>query len=61
LSEFLGQLDPARFAQVHRSWAVNLDRVAEIEPLDSGDARLRMRDGSQVPCSRRYRDALGAR
>jgi len=61
LADFLGQLDPARFVQVHRSFAVNLDRVAEIEPLDSGDARLRMKDGSQVACSRRYRDALGGR
>ncbi|MDP2165455.1 MAG: LytTR family DNA-binding domain-containing protein [Hydrogenophaga sp.] len=61
LADFLGQLDPARFVQVHRSFAVNLDRVAEIEPLDSGDARLRMKDGSQVACSRRYRDALGSR
>lgn len=59
LSDFLEQLDPARFVRVHRSWAVNLDRIAEIEPLDSGDARLRLRDGSVVPCSRRYRDALG--
>ena len=59
LSDFLGQLDPARFVQVHRSYAANLDRVAEIEPLDSGDARLHMKDGSQVPCSRRYRAALG--
>lgn len=59
LADFLGQLDPARFVQVHRSYAANLDRVAEIEPLDSGDARLRMKDGSQVPCSRRYRAALG--
>jgi hypothetical protein len=59
LSDFLEQLDPARFARVHRSYAVNLDRVAEIEPTDGGDARLKMKDGSQVPCSRRYRDALG--
>jgi hypothetical protein len=59
LADFLGQLDPARFVQVHRSYAANLDRVAEIEPLDSGDARLHMKDGSQVPCSRRYRAALG--
>lgn len=58
LADFLGQLDAAQFARVHRSYAVNLDRVAEIEPLDGGDAKLRMRDGSQVPCSRRYRDAL---
>jgi hypothetical protein len=59
LAEFLEQLDPARFARVHRSYAVNLDRIAEIEPLDAGDARLRMKDGGVVPCSRRYRDALG--
>ncbi|MDB5870704.1 MAG: transcriptional regulator, LytTR family-like protein [Ramlibacter sp.] len=59
LTDFLEQLDPARFARVHRSYAVNLDRVAEIEPMDAGDARLRMKDGTQVPCSRRYRDALG--
>ena len=58
LADFLLQLDPARFVRVHRSHAVNLDRVAEIEPLESGDARLRMKDGSQVPCSRRYRAAL---
>jgi hypothetical protein len=58
LTEFLEQLDPARFARVHRSYAVNLDRIAEIEPLDGGDARLKMKDGTQVPCSRRYRDAL---
>lgn len=58
LADILGQLDETRFARVHRSYAVNLDRVAEIEPLDGGDARLRMKDGSQVPCSRRYRDAL---
>jgi hypothetical protein len=60
LADFLEQLDPARFARVHRSYAVNLDRIAEIEPLDAGDARLKMKDGSFVPCSRRYRDALGS-
>lgn len=60
LAEFARQLDPARFVQVHRSHLVNLDRITEIEPLDSGDARLTLRDGSVVPCSRRYREALVA-
>lgn len=59
LSEFLAQLDPSRFARVHRSWAVNLDRIAQIEPTDGGDARLVMKDGAVVPCSRTYREALG--
>jgi len=58
LTDFLTQLDPARFVRVHRSYAVNLDAIAVIEPLDSGDARLVMKDGSSVPCSRRYRDGL---
>lgn len=60
LTDFLAQLDPARFVRVHRSHAVNLGRVKEIEPLDGGDARLHMHDGGTVPCSRRYRDALRA-
>lgn len=58
LADFQGQLDPTRFLRVHRSHVVNLDQVLEIEPLDSGDAKLRMRDGSTVPCSRRHRAAL---
>ena len=52
------KLDPARFRRVHRSWMVNLDRIDRIEPVDSGDARVVMDDGTPVPCSRRYRAAL---
>lgn len=52
------QLDPARFVRVHRSYIVNLDCVVEIEPLDTGDARIAMRDGTSIPCSRTYRGAL---
>lgn len=55
------RLDPVRFLRVHRSYMINLDQLLEIEPLDSGDARLKLRDGTLVPCSRRYRPALRAR
>lgn len=55
------RLDPARFARIHRSYLVNLDRVASIEPLDTGDARVHMGDGAALPCSRRYRTALRER
>ena len=55
------RLDPARFVRVHRSYFVNLDYLAEIEPLETGDARLQMRDGAKIPCSRRYRAALRER
>lgn len=55
------RLDPARFLRVHRSHIVNLDHIASIEPLDTGDARIHLRDGHVVPCSRRYRAQLKER
>ncbi|HVJ61831.1 MAG TPA: LytTR family DNA-binding domain-containing protein [Tahibacter sp.] len=55
------RLDPGRFARVHRSYIVNLDHVTMIEPLDTGDARLHLKDGTTVPCSRRYRPSLRER
>jgi hypothetical protein len=58
LTDVLERLDPACYARVHRSYAVHLDRIREIEPLDGGDARLHMHDGTHVPCSRRYRGDL---
>lgn len=56
-----GKLDPSRFVRVHRSHIVNFDQIASIEPLDTGDARVHLKDGSVVPCSRRYRDSLRER
>ena len=55
------KLDPRSFARIHRSYIVNLGQVVSIEPLDSGDARIHLKDGSQLPCSRRYREALKPR
>jgi hypothetical protein len=52
------RLDPGRFVRVHRSYIVNLEFLDQIEPLDTGDARLLLKNGSRVPCSRRYRSAL---
>lgn len=52
------RLDGRRFARVHRSAIVHLDRVQQIEPFDTGDARAHLRSGAAVPVSRRYRQAL---
>ncbi len=52
------QLDPRAFVRVHRSHIVRADQIASIEPLDGGDARLHLRVGGWVPCSRRYREGL---
>ena len=58
MADIENRLDPGRFVRVHRSHMVNLDCVAEIEPVDSGDARVKMRDGTIIPASRRYRQNL---
>ena len=52
------RLDPTRFARVHRGHIVNLDRIREIQPWDSGDYRIKLTDGSFVNFSRRYRNRL---
>ena len=52
------KLEGLGFARVHRSAIVNLDRVREIEPFDTGDARAHLTAGGRVPVSRRYRQAL---
>lgn len=46
------------FARVHRSAIVNLDRIREITPLESGDARAQLTTGDEIPISRRYRQTL---
>jgi two-component system LytT family response regulator len=50
-----------RFVRVHRTAAVAVEQVAEVQRRDTGDATVRLRDGTEVPCSRAHRDALLAR
>lgn len=61
LAALESRLDPQRFIRIHRSYAVNLDQVASIEPLDAGEARVHLKDGTVLPCSRRHREGLRAR
>ncbi|WP_299583245.1 LytTR family DNA-binding domain-containing protein [uncultured Microbulbifer sp.] len=60
MTKLLERLDPEAFVRVHRSFIVRLDSIAEIEPLESGDARVYLKGGRQIPVSRRYRDQLRA-
>ncbi|MFT4180242.1 MAG: LytTR family DNA-binding domain-containing protein [Thermomonas sp.] len=55
------KLDPARFVRIHRSYIANIDQIASIEPLDTGDARAHMKDGSTLPVSRTWRASLRQR
>jgi two-component system LytT family response regulator len=61
LSAVEARLDPARFARIHRSTVVNLDRVAEIQPWFSGDGMVVLQGGAKLRLSRGYRQEFEAR
>ncbi|MDH4023708.1 MAG: LytTR family transcriptional regulator [Gammaproteobacteria bacterium] len=52
------RLADAGFMRVHRSAIVNLDRVQEIVPFDTGDGEAKLAGDIRVPVSRRYRKEL---
>ena len=56
-------LDPRTFVRVHRSYLLNVSRVARIEPWGHGSKMAILHDGRNVPISRsgetRLRSALG--
>jgi len=55
LTEMLARLNPAYFQQVHKSYAVNLARVRELQSLTTGDVRLLLDTGAELRLSRRFR------
>jgi two-component system LytT family response regulator len=58
MHQFEGKLDPEKFARIHRSAIINLDRVREMHPLFNGDQIVIMKNGKELTLSRNYRDRL---
>jgi two-component system LytT family response regulator len=52
LSDLEGMLDPTRFLRVHRSYIVNLESLARVEPYARDSRVAVLRDGVRVPISR---------
>jgi two-component system LytT family response regulator len=52
ISSLEASLDPARFVRVHRSYLVNLERIARIEPYTKDSHVVLLADGTEVPVSR---------
>src|SRR3954468_2856281 len=52
LSAVEATLDPSRFVRIHRSFVLNIDRIAKVE-LYAKDSRMAiLRDGTRLPVSR---------
>jgi two-component system, LytTR family, response regulator len=58
LASLESQLDPNRFARIHRSAIVQIDRIAELHPATHGDFDVLLRDGTRLTLSRTWRDRL---
>ena len=63
LADLEAGLDPQRFVRIHRSYVLNIERLARLEP-DGKDRRVAvLEDGTQLPVSRtgyaRLRALLG--
>jgi two-component system LytT family response regulator len=52
------KLDPIKFLRIHRSIIVNIDRIKEMHPMFSGDYTVNLKDGTELPLSRSFRDRL---
>jgi two-component system, LytTR family, response regulator len=52
------KLDPTRFARVHRSSIVNLDRVSRMDLWGAGDYVVLLKDGTKLKLSRWYRSRI---
>ena len=58
MKELEAALDPRRFARIHRSTLVNIDRVQSISPLENGKFQLALEGGQRLTMSRSYREQL---
>jgi len=52
ISSLESALDPSRFLRIHRSYIVNLERVARIEPYGKDSHVAVLYNGTQLPVSR---------
>jgi two-component system LytT family response regulator len=52
LAEVEGMLDPARFVRTHRSYILNVDRLAKLELYAKDSHAAILRDGTRLPVSR---------
>jgi two-component system LytT family response regulator len=52
------RLDPGAFIRVHRSTIVNVSKIKELQPCDSGEYIAVLRNGKELSCSRGCRAQL---
>lgn len=52
LADLESQLDPRRFVRIHRSYLLNIDRLAKVELYAKDSREAILQDGTRLPVSR---------
>jgi two-component system, LytTR family, response regulator len=60
ISDLETRLPPERFARIHKSILVNIDRIRQIQPLANGGHIVLLTDGTKLTWSRGFRSRLRA-
>lgn len=58
ISRISDRLNPADFVRIHRSMIVNVRRIKELIPVNSGEYVVVLNSGKELSCSRGYRANL---
>jgi len=58
IGSILAKLDPKRFVRIHRSVIVNVRKIRELQPCDSGEYIAILKNGKELSCSRGFRGQL---
>jgi two-component system, LytTR family, response regulator len=58
IGEIAERLDQSRFIRIHRSVIVNVQKIKELQPVNSGEYIVVLKDGKELSCSRGYRSGL---
>ena len=58
LSQLIQQLSSKGFCRIHRSYGINLECIATITPLPSGDSEILLHSGKRLRLSRRFKDSF---
>lgn len=58
ITSFSERLNPSQFVRIHKSYIVNIDRVAKFLPLFHGEYKVMLHDGTELTLTRHYKRAV---
>lgn len=58
MNAFESRLDTSKFIRIHRSIIVNIEKIKELQPCNSGEYIVVLRNGKELSLSRSFKDRI---